>query len=212
MQRAIHTLSIAHLLLLLPIFVEGCYDRTSSPTGTNTEPAAPKVLAGRVNFDPHHLPDFIAPDGHHWAIASMLVPARRMSFGDFIWRDLSSSDGHVWVRVDLARQLVSVFRGGDEIGTAVIIYGTDGKATPSGTFPVRGKERMHRSAAYDADMPFTLWLTADGVAIHASAVESGRATHGCIGVPPDFASKLFAVINRGNTVVILPARTQLPPT
>lgn len=132
-----------------------------------------------------------------------------MAFGDFIWRDLPSSGVRVWIRIDLARQLVSVFRGGDEIGTAVIIYGTDNKSTPSGTFPVRGKERMHRSSAYDAEMPFTLWLTKDGVAIHASAIERGRATHGCIGIPTDFADKLFAVIRRGDTVVILPAHTEL---
>ncbi|RYY05241.1 MAG: hypothetical protein EON55_27795 [Alphaproteobacteria bacterium] len=105
----------------------------------------------------------------------MLALPHRMAFGDYAWRDVASPDAPIWIRVDLARQLLSVFRGGDEIGTAVIIYGTDGRDTPSGVFPIRGKERLHRSLAYDADMPFTLWLTADGVAIHASSIERGRA-------------------------------------
>ena len=137
----------------------------------------------------------------------MLKLPRRMAFGDYAWDDRPQQSGIVWVRVDLGRQLISVFRGADEIGAAVIIYGTDGKDTPSGVFPVRGRERMHRSSLYDADMPFTLWLTADGVAIHASSVEQGRATHGCIGVPIGFAAKLFDIIHKGDDVFVLP-----PPT
>lgn len=139
----------------------------------------------------------------------MLVLPGRMAFGDYAWHDLPAVGAPVWIRVDLARQLLSVFRGGDEIGAAVIVYGTDGRDTPTGTFPVRSKERMHRSRAYDADMPFTLWLTADGVAIHASSVERGRATHGCIGVPAGFAEKLYAVVRKGDMVVVSPASTEL---
>lgn len=150
---------------------------------------------------------FVAADGSRRVVASMLVLPGRMAFGDYVWRDLLAAGAPVWIRVDLARQLVSVFRGGDEIGAAVIVYGTDGRDTPTGTFPVRGKERMHRSRAYDADMPFTLWLTADGVAIHASSVERGRATHGCIGVPAGFAEKLYAVVQKGDMVVVSPAST-----
>lgn len=135
----------------------------------------------------------------------MLALPGKMAFGDYAWRDLAAPGAPVWVRVDLARQLLSVFRGPDEIGTTVIIYGTDGKDTPTGTFAIRGKERMHRSLSYDADMPFTLWLTEDGVAIHASAIERGRATHGCIGVPAGFAEKLFAVAGRGDAVIVSPA-------
>lgn len=158
----------------------------------------------RIRFDPRHRPVFVAPDGSRRLIASMLAPPRRMTFGASVWDDPSPGTGPIWIRVDLSRQLLSVFRGANEIGTAVIIYGTDGKETPLGTFALLGKERMHHSSLYDADMPFTLWLTDDGVAIHASAVERGRATHGCIGVPADFASRLFAVARRGDAVIVLP--------
>ena len=50
-----------------------------------------------------------------------------------------------------------------------------------------------------------LRLTGDGVAIHASDVQRGSATHGCIGVPLPFARLLFAAMRRGNLVAILPA-------
>jgi lipoprotein-anchoring transpeptidase ErfK/SrfK len=101
-----------------------------------------------------------------------------------------------------------VFRGGHEIGSAVILYGTDGKPTPTGSFTILQKDRNHYSRSYDAPMPYMLRLTNDGVAIHGSNVREGRATHGCIGVPLDFARQLFAVASKGDPIVIVPAQTE----
>jgi lipoprotein-anchoring transpeptidase ErfK/SrfK len=130
-----------------------------------------------------------------------------MHYGEFRWDDGTVPQGDTWVRIDLAQQTLSVFRAGHEIGTAVILYGTDGKPTPTGTFPILAKATQHRSSLYDAEMPYMLRLTGDGVAIHASAVRRGSATHGCIGVPEAFARQLFAVVKRGDPVAILPATT-----
>lgn len=172
----------------------------------NLQPPAFSIPAGgRIRYPGRQQPVFVAPDGSRHQIASLLAVPSKMAFGDFVWNDSAPGAGRVWVWVDLPRQLISVFRGADEIGTAVIVYGLDGKATPSGMFSILGKERMHRSSSYDADMPYTLWLTQDGVAIHASVVERGRATHGCIGIPMNFARTLFAAIRRGDTVFVLPA-------
>ena len=107
------------------------------------------------------------------------------------------------VRVDLGRQLISVFRGGHEIGTAVITFGARGKDTPTGVLHVLAKFREHRSSSYDADMPFTLRLTDDGVSLHGSNVRWGTATHGCIGLPNEFAEKLFDEVAVGQPVVVV---------
>jgi lipoprotein-anchoring transpeptidase ErfK/SrfK len=40
------------------------------------------------------------------------------------------------------------------------------------------------------------------VAIHASNVREGWATHGCIGVPMDFAKRLFGEAHLGDAVLI----------
>ncbi len=93
-----------------------------------------------------------------------------------------------------------------EIGTAVILYGADEKPTPTGELSIREKLKDHRSNTYDAPMPYTMRLTDDGVAIHGSNVRWGAATHGCIGVPLDFAAKLFEQVKVGDPVVIIPAR------
>ena len=136
-------------------------------------------------------------------IRSILNVRGKMSYGDYRWNDAGVPAGPTWVRVDLDKQLISVFRAGHEIGTAVILYGADGLDTPTGKFPILAKIKDHHSATYDAPMPYTLRLTADGVAIHASDVRWGRATHGCVGVPMAFAAKLFEASSRGEIVLIV---------
>ena len=87
----------------------------------------------------------------------------------------------------------------------MIVYGGDNKETPVGKLHILGKARNHRSSLYDAEMPYTLRLTNDGVSIHGSTVRWGAATHGCIGVPLGFAQRLFDATKVGDEVVIVPA-------
>ena len=138
-------------------------------------------------------------------VRSILNITKPMHFGDFVWNEDGIPAGNVWVRIDLTKQLLSVFRGGHEIGSAVILYGTDGKATPTGSFTILEKDPNHYSRSYDAPMPYMLRLTTDGVAIHGSNVREGWATHGCIGVPLDFARLLFGAAKKGDPVIILSA-------
>jgi hypothetical protein len=162
--------------------------------------------AERILYPAGAYPRLSLPDGKQEVVRSMLNITRPMQFGDFVWNADHIPEGPVWVRVDLSSQLVSVFRAGHEIGSAVILYGTDGKATPTGNFTIQEKDAEHYSHSYDAAMPYMLRLTNDGVAIHGSAVLQGWATHGCIGVPLEFARLLFAAAAKGDAVVILPAQ------
>jgi hypothetical protein len=140
-------------------------------------------------------------------IKSLLKVDHRMGYGDYVWRDKGIPVGPVWVRVDLTSQLMSVFRAGHEIGTSVILYGATQKETPTGVFPILAKLKDHQSSTYDAQMPYTLRLTGDGVSIHGSDVRWGAATHGCIGVPVEFAHLLFDQVSKGSRVVILSGST-----
>lgn len=144
------------------------------------------------------------PDELH----SVLSIDERMKYGDFVWNDDGVPLGQLTVRIDLQSQLISVFRAGHEIGTAVILYGADEKETPLGTFPILWKRQDHRSSLYDAPMPYTLRLTGDGIAIHGSDVRWGAATHGCIGVPTEFAAHLFDQAKVGDKVLILRTEAQ----
>ena len=160
----------------------------------------------RIWYAANDYPRLKLPGGHEETVRSALNIKGPMQFGSFIWdEERIPQKGAMWVRVDLEHQILSVFRGGHEIGSAVILYGTDGKPTPTGDFKVLQKAADYHSHAYDAAMPFMLRLTDDGVAIHGSNVREGYATHGCIGVPPDFAKRLFTVMAKGDPVFIVPA-------
>lgn len=139
---------------------------------------------------------------------SILATGGTLNYGDWRWDDAGVPKGRLAVRVDLDRQLVSVFVGPHEVGTAVILYGANGKDTPRGRLPILGKTRDHHSRTYDAPMPYSLWLRSDGVALHGSTIRSGRATNGCIGVPVEFAGKLFALARKGDIIEVIGA----PPT
>jgi hypothetical protein len=169
-------------------------------------------LAGRIQISDAELREAEAAGLVDHPIKTILDVPQRMSYGDYVWNDRGVPAGPVWIRVDLGSQLLSVFRSGHEIGTAVILYGADGLPTPTGKFPILAKWKDHKSATYgDAPMPYTLRLTNDGVSIHGSNVRWGFATHGCVGVPKDFAAKLFNVVQRGDEVFIVsgkaPAKT-----
>ncbi|WP_236697472.1 L,D-transpeptidase family protein [Sphingomonas sp. Leaf357] len=164
----------------------------------------PAPVGSRIRYPVGRYPKLVSPDGSVHEVRSILNERKPIRFGDYVWNDGGVPKGPAWIRVDLARQTMSVFRAGHEIGSAVILFGTDGKPTPSGVFPVLAKAETHRSSLYDAEMPFMLRLTGDGVAIHASNVRQGSATHGCVGIPEGFARLVFAEMRRGDEVVIMP--------
>ncbi len=143
------------------------------------------------------------PDESNREVRSLLNVLGPQRFGSFVWSEAGAAAGPVWARVDLGAQTISVFRGGDEIGTAVVIYGASDKPTPVGWFAIKDKRRDYYSRSYDAPMPWMLRLTDDGVALHASHVREGYATHGCIGTPDEFASNMFKTMKLGDQILII---------
>ena len=210
MIRITNALLVLAAMGLVWILLEPSSQTQAQSTLVTKSAIAPPVriaAAGtRIWYDSRNYPRLTLPDGRQEIVRSVLNITRKMRFGDYVWDEARIPKGPLWVRVDLGRQLLSVFRGGHEIGSAVILYGTDGKPTPTGSFTVLQKAAHYVSHSYDAPMPFMLRLTDDGVAIHGSNVRQGWATHGCIGVPLDFARLLFAETNKGDPVVILPAQ------
>ena len=125
-------------------------------------------------------------------------------YGEWHWDDEGVPDGPLVMTVDLQARVISVFRNGYEIGAAAALLGTPEHPTPTGTFPILTKERHNVSEKYNnAPMPWTLRLTWDGVAVHGgSTVERGYASHGCIGVPDEFVSRLYEIAEVGDVVII----------
>lgn len=139
-----------------------------------------------------------------FTVKSILPIEGTIRYGEWYWDESRApAKGKLVITVDLDARVISVFRDGHEIGTAVALLGTQKHPTPLGRFPILTKEKDNVSEKYDnAPMPWTLRLTWDGIAIHGSPVINGYASHGCIGVPDPFAEKLFAIARRGDKVVI----------
>lgn len=182
-------------MALLSLCVSACSPDPTAPSSVQPQAAT----LDRIVFPSDRQPSRVGGD---LPIHSLLNIGTRLRYGQFVWNERDVPAGQIWIRVDLRRQLMSVFRGGDEIGSTVILYGADKKPTPRGRFPVLARLKDHRSSLYNAAMPYTLRLTGDGVAIHGSNVRRGAATHGCIGVPTAFAAHLFEVVQVGDIVTI----------
>ena len=171
-------------------------------TPAATPAAAPSPRAEPVAAAPAAAP---AP----FVIKSILPIEGAIRYGEWHWDESNApATGPLVVTVDLDARVLSVFRDGHEIGAAAVLLGTDEHPTPVGVFPILSKERHNVSEKYgDAPMPWTLRLTHDGVAIHGgSTVERGWASHGCIGTPDAFVSKLFAIARTGDRVIITRGR------
>jgi len=116
--------------------------RHSVRSGEHAPRPCPTWQPRRRSRPPHFLsggaqPLIALPNGPHEPTDGLLDVRRRMHFDDFEWNEENVLPGSVWVRVDLARQTLSVFQGGHEIGTAVILYDTDAprRSAPSRYWP-----------------------------------------------------------------------------
>jgi lipoprotein-anchoring transpeptidase ErfK/SrfK len=152
---------------------------------------APKIATGRVGSA-----------AQAFKIETFLQPDRPLKPRDYVWDAEGAPKAALRIVVDIEAQRLYVYRGGVEIGRSTIIYGADDKPTPTGTFPILEKDADHVSNLYDAEMPYMLRLTWDGVAIHGSEVDEWAATNGCIGVPDEFAALLFAEAKLGDQVLV----------
>jgi lipoprotein-anchoring transpeptidase ErfK/SrfK len=192
--------------LLVAAALVGVTVHLSGVTRSAPEPAAPasvpaKIVAPTLKPVPVPAPAIAAVD-EPFVIKRILDVPKPFEHGDYVWDDKGVPAGPLVITVDLAAQTLSVFRGGYEIGAAVILYGADDKPTPLGVFPISQKDADHVSNLYNAPMPYMMRLTNDGVAIHGSEVGWNYATHGCVGVPVKFAKLLFAQAKLGDKVIV----------
>lgn len=169
--------------------------QASAATGVKAPAAAPAPaqLAQAAPARPADSP---------FVVKSILDIKDPIKFGDWYWNESAATPGPLVITVDLQARTMSVFRDGHEIGATAILKGYGDKPTPTGVFPISQKDADHVSNIYDAPMPWMLRLTDDGITIHGSKVEKGYATNGCIGIPDDFAKKLFGEAKLGDKVIV----------
>jgi len=161
-------------------------------------PASPRQVVAAAEAAPSASP---APD-ERFVIKRILPISGPIKYGEWHWDETGAPAGPIVVTVDLDARVISIFRSGYEIGASAVLLGTEEKPTPTGVFPITQKERHHVSNLYDAPMPYMQRLTNDGITLHATKVEWGYASHGCIGMPEEFAKKVFETTQVGDKVII----------
>ena len=165
-------------------------------TNPPARPARPVVAAADGTATPAPKPD------ERFVIKRILPISGPIKYGEWHWDEANVPAGPIVVTVDLEARVISVFRGGYEIGAAAVLLGTQEKPTPTGVFPILEKQVHHSSNLYDAEMPYMQRLTGDGITLHATKVEWGYASHGCIGMPEAFAKKVYGATSLGDRVFI----------
>jgi len=153
------------------------------------------------------IPDTSAKPAPHLIVRHYIQLDRPLEFGEHFWdesfvRQIGAT-GPAQIVVDLEAEQLYVYRAGVEIARTKVTRGWEQYDTPTGVFPILEKDADHYSSTYNnAPMPYNLRLTWKGVAIHGAEVDDVSATHGCIGVPLEFARKLFSNVRVGDRVLV----------
>jgi len=118
------------------------------------------------------------------------------------------------IRVYIEPQTLVALENGKEIYSFDIVSGQPGKETTLGTFGVQRKYEKYTSKAYGSEMPYSMFFSADGKAIHGTHMSVLRSylhaylnesvgSKGCIGLTDDNAKALFDWAPVGTPIIIL---------
>ena len=95
-----------------------------------------------------------------------------------------------------------------------VVTGRPGKETTPGVFRIFSKHEDYTSKTYGSEMPYTMFFTKDGKALHGTTWATLRSfthayitesvgSHGCVGLTKDDAKTLFDWAPAETRVVIL---------
>lgn len=188
---------LALCALAVAMLLPGGGDRAQEPRPVAAAPVAAAPQAAASAPAPPS-----APVDERFVIKRILPIEGAIRYGEWHWDETDVPEGPIVITVDLEARVLSIFRNGYEIGASAVLLGSQEKPTPTGVFPITQKKKDHVSNIYDSPMPYMQRLTDDGITLHATTVEWGYASHGCVGMPEEFARKVFEATKLGDRVYI----------
>ena len=119
------------------------------------------------------------------------------------------------IHVFIEEQVLVAYENGEEIYSFDIVTGRDGKETTAGKYKIFRKHKKYTSKTYGSEMPYTMFFTEDGKAIHGTQMATLRSylhsyltesvgSQGCIGLTDDNAKVLFDWAPMGTPVIVIP--------
>jgi len=119
------------------------------------------------------------------------------------------------IQVNVDEQTLAALENGEPVYTFDIVSGKPDKETLTGTFKIYRKHEKYTSKTYGSEMPYTMFFTQDGKAIHGTNMATLRSylhtyltesvgSQGCVGLTDDNAKLLFDSAPVGTPVVVVP--------
>jgi len=123
------------------------------------------------------------------------------------------------IHVFIDEQVLVAYENGEEVYNFDIVTGRDGKETTAGKYRIFRKHKKYTSKTYGSEMPYTMFFTEDGKAIHGTQMATLRSylhsyltdsvgSQGCIGLTDDNAKALFDWAPMGTPVIVLPGEEE----
>lgn len=124
------------------------------------------------------------------------------------------ADENKSIKVYIEEQVLIALEGDKEIYSFDIVTGKDGKETTAGTYQIFRKHEKYTSKTYGSEMPYTMFFTEDGKAIHGTNMATLRSylhayltesvgSQGCVGLTDDNAKALFDWAPVGTSVIVI---------
>jgi lipoprotein-anchoring transpeptidase ErfK/SrfK len=118
------------------------------------------------------------------------------------------------IRVSIDRQILIALEDRKEKYKFDIVTGRDGKETTAGKYRVLRKYKKYTSKTYGSEMPYAMFFTDDGKAIHGTQMATLRSylhsyltqsvgSQGCVGLTDDNALALFEWAPVGTAVIVM---------
>jgi lipoprotein-anchoring transpeptidase ErfK/SrfK len=125
----------------------------------------------------------------------------------------ATAEGSKAIHVYVESQTLEATEDGVPVYSFDIVTGQPGKETTLGTFYVSNKHEEYVSKTYGSEMPYTMFFSADGKAIHGTHMATLRSylhayvtesvgSQGCVGLTDDNARALFEWTPSGTPVII----------
>src|ERR1700742_775779 len=126
-------------------------------------------------------------------------------------KEAMKPQGPLIISISIAQQKLRIYDANGLFAETPVSTGMPGHPTPMGAFSVIEKDRYHHSNIYSgAPMPFMQRITWGGVALHAGVLPGYPASHGCIRMPMDFATKMWGWTKMGARVFVTPSDVPAP--
>lgn len=146
------------------------------------------------------------------SIARIVIGLAVWIVSPFVWSDGAASGKEIYVFID--KQVLVAKENGDEVYSFDIVTGRDGKETTAGRYSVFRKHEKYTSKTYGSEMPYTMFFTKDGKAIHGTQMATLRSylhtyltesvgSQGCVGLTDDNAKAIFDWAPVGTPVIVV---------